>query len=134
MTKHFVKSIIIICLTISALNASDFESQLPKKLIEKFNVYKDAKINQNFEILYELRMPHFKFLFSYDKFLAYEKANRPIEDIKITKIKSKNEDKVEIIIGLVLKNKKNMVYYDQIWYLIDGEYYLQQDDAMHFRH
>lgn len=106
--------------------------KLPENFIKTFELYKKASYERNAKILYDLQLPYFRYLNKFSKFKTFMNSRVEIEDIKITKILAKNDEKIEIIIGLRLKNAKNMLYLQQNWYLVNKNYYTILDEEMFF--
>lgn len=127
--KSFKLAIIALFLTLNALYATE----LPKEFLDSFNTYKKARLAKDAKSIYELQLPYFRYLNSFPSFKHYINALVEAKNIKITKILRKNAENIDIIIGLKLKNTKNMIYYKQNWYKLRDRYYLLTKDFMIFR-
>lgn len=121
-----------IFLAIFLISFSFANEKLPENFIKTFDLYKKASYERDAKVLWNLQLPYFRYLNKFSEFETFMNARVVIEDIKITKILEKNDEKIKIIIGLRLKNAKNMLYLQQNWYLVSNNYYTILDESMFF--
>ncbi len=105
-------------------NVSD---DLPKDFTITFDRYKKAYINKDAKSLYDLNPPVFRFLNSFKSYKEHVKAFSQAEEVKITKILQKTEEKLVLMVGIKLKNRKDMIYLEQNWYKLGSDYYVVED-------
>lgn len=111
-----------------------FAQEIPKDFLDRFETYKQARIAKNAKVLYNLQVPYFKYLNRYKDYKYYVNAMASAKNIKITNFIKKNANFFRIIVGLKVKNKKNMIYLEQSWYRIKDNYYLLPNDDIIFRY
>lgn len=117
------------------LNATNANlSELPEDFLQTFNKYKKFTIEKNSSELYKMELPYFRYLNSIDTYKQYINAQADIESMKISNIFEKNAKKLTIVVGLKLKNTKNMIYFKQFWFKLKNRYYILTKDEMFFNY
>lgn len=109
------------------------EISLPNDFLKKFEIFRISMIKKDAKTLYDLQLPYFKYLNTYETYKSYIDNHFDIENIKIQDVISKNEKKIEIFLELKLKNKKNMIYYTQTWYKMPKGYFMLTKEMFMFR-
>ncbi len=127
-----MRKVFLFSLCFSSLLFANQDISLSKDFMDRYNEYKTNIISKNAKALYEMNLPIFRFLNSYKSYSVYIKNYLIAQDINISKVLEKTDEKVVLINSIKAKNKENMVYLKQEWYKFKGKYYIMTSDPFIF--
>lgn len=132
--KKFIIFFLVVIVSFANPKVKNADLKFPKNFLKSFDIYKNARMEKDAKKLYEIQVPFFKYLNSFSHYKDYVGWLVKTESIKIDKIVEKNDDFVEILLKLKLKNKENMLYYNQSWYRIGNRYYMLTKEDLLFKY
>lgn len=125
---------LILSLIISCSFSYAEDLSAPKDFLKRFDEFRLAMIKKDSQKLYEMQIPYFKYLNSFNEYKVYINSFIDLEDVEISKILAKNEKNLEIVVNLKPKNKKNMIYYKQSWFKIKNTYFVLTREELIFKY